>query len=284
MAIGVYVGAILTCNVYPFQIGFWGALLVAPVVCAAAGLLLGSPTLRLRGDYLAIVTLGFGEIVQDVLKNLPTVTKGTQGINPVPPPEIFGARLPATVYEPWYFLYLGILVVLVILIRNLEYSRLGRQWMSIREDELAATCMGINPVKAKLMAFAIAAAVCGVAGVLYAAKLGTTAEPTTYDFSVSITVLCIAIVGGMGSIRGVLVGSGIVMGFEILLKKATEEIQRHSAGGQSVFMTPTNWKYLVFGLALVLMMRFRPEGIFPSSRIREELHEGDPDAVPAGGA
>jgi branched-chain amino acid transport system permease protein len=165
---------------------------------------------------------------------------------------------------------------MVLLVRNLENSRLGRQWMSIREDELAATCMGIDPAKTKLMAFAMTAAVCGVAGVLFASKIATTAEPTTYDFNVSITVLSILIVGGLGSIRGVLAGTGIVMGFDIVLKKLTEGLQRAGLeSGGNVFLTPTNWKFLVFGLALVLMMRFRPEGIFPSSRIQRELHRED---------
>ncbi len=277
MAIGVYAYAILTCDIYPYQVGFWWALLLAPALCAGAGVLLGSPTLRLRGDYLAIVTLGFGEIVQDVLKNIDGITKGTQGINPLPSPSLPGYDFSPAVYEPWYYLYLAILVAIVLLIRNIENSRLGRQWMSIREDELAATCMGINPTRTKLMAFAIAAAVCGLAGVLWASKLDTTAEPATYDFNVSVTVLCILIVGGLGSIRGVLAGTGIVMGFDILLKKATEALQREGiASSTSVFLSPTNWKFLLFGLALVLMMRFRPEGIFPSSRIKEELHQGRP--------
>jgi branched-chain amino acid transport system permease protein len=274
MAIGVYAYAILTCNIYPYQIGFWPALIISPLVCAAAGLLLGAPTLRLRGDYLAIVTLGFGEIAQDVLKNVDTVTKGTQGINPLPPPSIAGYALPSSLYEPWYYLYLAVLLALVLLVHNLENSRLGRQWMSIREDELAATCMGIDPTRTKLLAFAMTAAVCGVAGVLWASKIATTAEPTTYDFNVSITVLSILIVGGLGSIRGVLAGTGIVMGFDIFLKKLTEELQRAGLdSGSTVFLTPANWKFLVFGLALVLMMRFRPEGILPSSRIKRELHK-----------
>ena len=282
MAIGVYAYAILSCDIYPFRMGFWGALIAAPIICALAGLLLGSPTLRLRGDYLAIVTLGFGEIVQDVLKNLDNITKGTQGINPLPPPSVFGHALKVSVYQPWYYLFLGFVVLAVVAVKNLENSRLGRQWVAIREDELAATCMGINPVRVKLKAFAITAAVCGLAGVLYASKLETTAEPTSYDFNVSITVLCILIVGGTGSLRGVLMGSAMVMGFDILLKKITEALQAAglTASG-NVVLTPSNWKYLLFGLALVLMMRFRPEGIFPSSRIREELHAREGDGVEA---
>ena len=282
MAIGVYAYAILSCDIFPFRIGFWGSLIAAPVICALAGLILGSPTLRLRGDYLAIVTLGFGEIVQDVLKNLDDITKGTQGINPLPPPSLLGHALNVSVYQPWYYLFLAFVVVAVIAVKNLENSRLGRQWVAIREDELAATCMGINPVQVKLKAFAITAAVCGLAGVLYASKLETTAEPTSYDFNVSITVLCILIVGGTGSLRGVLMGSAMVMGFDIILKKITEGLQAAglTASG-NVVLTPSNWKYLLFGLALVLMMRFKPEGIFPSTRIREELHAGEDDGVAA---
>jgi branched-chain amino acid transport system permease protein len=277
MAIGVYAHAIFTCSIYPFQFGFWISLLLAPLVGVVAGIILGSPTLRLRGDYLAIVTLGFGEITQDVLKNLDAITKGAQGINPLPPPSVPGYTFDASSYVPWYYLYLAILVAVILLVRALEMSRLGRQWVAIREDELAAGCIGIQATRAKLMAFALTAALCGLAGVLYATKLETTAEPTTYDFNVSMTVLCILIVGGMGSIRGVLVGAAIVMGFDILLKKVTEAAQQAGlASSTNVFLTPTNWKYLIFGLALVLMMRFRPEGILPSTRIQEELHEDKP--------
>ena len=282
MAIGVYTYAILSCSIYPFQIGFWGALVVAPVVGLIAGLLLGSPTLRLRGDYLAIVTLGFGEIVQDVLRNLDPITQGTQGINPLPPPRFFGHALDSTSYQSWYYLFLAILIVVVLIVRNLEKSRLGRQWISIREDELAAGCMGINATRGKLSAFAICAAICALAGVLYASKLETTAEPNTYDFMVSITVLCILIVGGMGSIRGVLFGAAIVMGFDIFLKKATEAMQQAGlSSSASVFLTPSNWKFLFFGAALVIMMRFRPYGVFPSVRTRTDAPEA-PRPGPAG--
>jgi branched-chain amino acid transport system permease protein len=282
MAIGVYAYAIAACSIYPFQIGFWGGLVVAPAVGLLAGLLLGSPTLRLRGDYLAIVTLGFGEIVQDVLRNLDPITQGTQGINPLPAPSFLGRPLPSTSYQGWYYVYLAILVAVVLVVRNLEKSRLGRQWVSVREDELAAGCMGINATRAKLSAFAISAAICALAGVLYASKLETTAEPNTYDFMVSITVLCILIVGGMGSIRGVLFGAAIVMGFDIFLKKATEAMQQAGlSGSDSVFLTPSNWKFLFFGAALVIMMRFRPLGVFPAVRSSDERRAAE--SVPARG-
>ncbi|MFN3486345.1 MAG: branched-chain amino acid ABC transporter permease [Planctomycetota bacterium] len=263
MAIGVYAYAILSCEIYPFQLGFWPALGGAAAAAAGAGVLLGAPVLRLRGDYLAIVTLGFGEIVKDVLKNLPAITKGTQGINPLPPPALPGYAFTGSAYEPWYYLYLAILAALVAAVRNLERSRVGRRWKAIREDELAAAAMGVSPVRAKLSAFWLGAALAGVAGALWASKLETTADPATYDFNVSMTGLVILIVGGLGSLRGALGGTAIVMGTDILLKKATEALQRAgAAAGENVILTPVHWKFFLFGLALVVLMRFRPEGFF----------------------
>ncbi len=277
MAIGAYTYAILTCEIYPFRLSFWEGALITPIVGAAAGFLLGAPTLRLRGDYLAIVTLGFGEIVQDILKNLDGITKGTQGINPLPAPTIGGLEFSSDQYLPWYFLYLAIVIVAVILSRNLENSRLGRAWVAIREDELAAACMGVNPVKVKLLAFAAGAAFASLAGALYATRLGGTSEPSAYDFQRSIVALCIVIVGGMGSINGVLLGALIMMGVDqVLIPILTDRLQSSGAAGSvNVLLIPTNWKLLIFGLALVLMMRFKPEGLIPSSRVRAELHHGD---------
>lgn len=277
MAIGAYTYAIVTCEIYPYRLDFWGGMLVVLSVGALAGFLLGSPTLRLRGDYLAIVTLGFGEIIQDTLKNVDTITKGTQGINPLPNPTFFPSLTGVTFgsdYVPWYYLFLGILILVVILNRNLEHSRLGRAWMSIREDELAATCMGINPVRMKLLAFALGAALCSLSGALWACMLDSTGEPGNYDFQVSIIALCIAIVGGMGNISGVLLGALVMIGMNsIVLEKLTGYMQRHGLSStDNVFSNPTNWKFMLYGLALVLMMRFKPEGLLPSRRVKAELH------------
>jgi branched-chain amino acid transport system permease protein len=269
MAIGVYAYAILSCEIYPFRLGFWPALGAAAAAAAGAGMLLGAPVLRLRGDYLAIVTLGFGEIVKDVLKNIPAITKGTQGINPLPPPAVPGYAFTASAYEPWYYLYLAILAALVAAVRNFERSRVGRRWKAIREDELAAAAMGVSPVRAKLSAFALGSALAGAAGALWASKLETTADPATYDFNVSMTGLVILIVGGLGSLRGALGGAALVMGADIFLKKATEALQRAgAAAGENVLLTPIHWKFFLFGLALVLLMRFRPEGFFPAEEGR----------------
>jgi branched-chain amino acid transport system permease protein len=263
MAIGAYSYSVLSCDVFPFQLGFWLSALGAMIVGALSGLLLGLPTMRLRGDYLAVVTLGFGEIVQDSLRNLEVITKGTQGISPVPGPSVFGYIFPPDVVWPWYYLFLATLAVLCLLIHNVEHSRVGRAWKAIREDELAASCMAVPTVRLKLLAFASSAAIAALAGALWAAMLGSSGEPGNYDFSVSIIALCIVIVGGLGSVKGVLAGALLMVGFNsILLVKLSDFLARNGyVNTQSVFLVPNNWKYLVFGLALILTMRFRPQGI-----------------------
>lgn len=299
-AIGAYAYGILTCEIYPFQLGFWGGLAAAAAFGAVAGALLGAPTLRLRGDYLAIVTLGFGEIVQDALKNLDTITKGTQGINPLPGATVPGVSLLSSASQVaatkassvadgaavsgtdwlgwlqisnetpvrWYFLYLVVLAAIVLLCRNLEFSRLGRQWFAVREDELAARCMAIEPDKAKLKAFAIGAALAALSGAMLASVLSSTGEPSNYDFQISILALCIVIVGGIGSITGVLVGAIVMIGLNnVALPAISDAMQKAGIGSTSnVFTSPNNYKYLTFGLALVLMMRFRPDGIVHSRK------------------
>lgn len=274
MAIGAYAYAILTCDIYPFQLNFWTATFATVLTGLAAGLVLGLPTIRLRGDYLAIVTLGFGEIVQDVLKNLDVITKGTQGINPLPSPTFFGYAFRHEVYQPWYYLFLAFLALLVLLNRNLLRSRIGRAWIAIREDELAASCMGVNPMKMKLLAFSLGAAQCSLAGALWASYLGSSGEPGNYDFQVSIIALCIVIVGGMGNIGGVLLGALVVMGFNsIVLENLTSFLKAHGfITSFNVLTVPGNWKFMAFGLALILMMRFRPEGLLPSRQVKAELH------------
>jgi branched-chain amino acid transport system permease protein len=284
MAIGAYAFAILTADLYPFQLGFWPAILLTLPIGALAGFLLGAPTLGLRGDYLAIVTLGFGEIVQDVLKNVDSITLGTQGINPLPAPtvpwwktaedgsrsfglvDLAGETQGAGPYVS-YYLFLGFLVAAWLVFRNLELSRVGRAWMSIREDELASRSMGIPPVRTKMLAFATAAAFAALSGGLWASWLSSTGEPANYDFQVSILALCIVIVGGMGSIAGVLVGALVMIGVNsILLVKLAEWLQARGVGASgSVFLSPNNWKYLLFGLALVLMMRYKPDGLVPAA-------------------
>ena len=281
-AIGAFTTGILTVDKYPFQIGFWGALLAAPAMAGLAGLALATPTIRLRGDYLAIVTLGFGEVTRVVLINLENITDGARGLNPVPSPWLpdwmaviagTGDNTGRLHFLTMYFVALLLLTGLVIAFRNLERTRQGREFVALREDELAAACMGINPARTKLIAFAAGAAIAGLAGALYATNLTTTAVPNTYDFNYSIMVLCCVIIGGLGSLRGVLLGAAVLLTFDNVVSPLLTNLIQRQAGGASgsVFTSFTNWRWLIFGLALVLMMRFRPEGLWPSSRVKAEM-------------
>jgi branched-chain amino acid transport system permease protein len=169
----------------------------------------------------------------------------------------------------------GLLCVagLVIVFRNLERSRLGRSFVALREDELVSACMGLNPARIKLIAFAAGAAIAGLAGALYATNLTTTAEPNTYDFNYSIMVLCCVIIGGLGSLRGALLGALVLLGFDnVISPLVTNLIQKQVGQSTNVLLTFSNWRWLIFGVALILMMRFRPEGLWPSSRVKREMH------------
>ncbi len=292
MAIGAYTFSICTVPIYPFQIGFWPGLGVAILIGALAGTVLALPAMRLRGDYLAIVTLGFGEIVTDILKNLDAITKGTQGLNPVAKPWLPGVTFNVGNYLPWYYLYFGLLIVTVLLCRNMRKSRLGRSWIAVRDDELAARSMGISTAHTKLIAFAIGSAMCAAGGALFASLQGTSIEPSFYDFQQSVVILCIVIVGGMGNVNGVLVGALIMVGFNaIVLVKLTEWMNREGLTGGNVLATPSNWKFMIFGLALILMMRLRPQGLIPAQDVEpvnptDKSSTKNPPSTPAssGGA
>ena len=269
--IGAYTAGILATNTYPFQIGFLPSLLLSGATAAAASIALAAPTLRLRGDYLALVTLGFGEVLKFSLRNLENITNGTRAISPIP----------AAVSDGWpgidrkmYFIAFAVLAVTIVLLKNLERSRLGRAWVALREDELAATCMGIDIAAARLWAFAIGSALAGIAGCLYAFHLGGTAQPDAYDFNRSIITLCCLILGGLGSIRGALIGVFLLIGFDNIVSPQIDALIQ-SAGMQSPLLRFSSWRLMIFGLALILMMRFRPEGLLPASRVKLEMHERD---------
>jgi branched-chain amino acid transport system permease protein len=302
--IGAYLAGILMISTNPFHLSFTSSLLVATVGAGLAGLALGAPTLRLRGDYLALVTLGFGEVVKVALRNLEEITNGMQSLGPLPPPNVPEAAVPVlqvlklgpdfSDYRLFYYLVLGLLVGVVLLLRNLERSRLGRAWVALREDELAATCMAINVPRVKLSAFALSAALAGMAGCLYATKLTNTANPHAYGFPLSITALCCVILGGLGSIRGVLLGVLLLQGYEFIVSNLLDQwmqgVRDHlvdwlssnfpasfSPRGSLIekvqyLLTFSKWRYMVFGLVLILMVRFRPEGLLPSRRVQHELH------------
>ena len=267
-AIGAYTVALLNstgdlglANVTAGEAGtsymsFWAAIPVAVVVSAIAGVFLGIPVLRMRGDYLAIVTLGFAEIIRILVLSdfLRPYLGGAQGILNIPKPEI----LDILIKDPKHFYYLIIIgcVVIAFVALRLQNARLGRNWMAIREDEDVAEAMGINLIVSKLLAFGIGAGFAGLSGAIFAAQLGSV-FPHSFALLVSINVLCLIIVGGMGSIPGVIVGSLVLVGLPELLREFAE------------------FRLLIYGALLVVMMLVRPEGFWPSEARRRELREED---------
>jgi branched-chain amino acid transport system permease protein len=246
-AVGAYTYALLWVH---FKLPFWLGLPIGALVACVFGVLLGSPVLRLRGDYLAIVTLGFGEITRIVLNNWDEVTRGPNGILGIQRPNLFGFFFK----QPMHYYYLILLMVMltIFVVRRLEHSRIGRAWVAIREDEIAARAMGVNVTAMKLLAFAVGAAFAGLAGVFFAGKM-TFISPESFTFMESVMILCMVVLGGMGSIPGVILGAVLL----IILPEALRQFQLY--------------RLLVFGGAMALMMVFRPQGLIPSQRRRLEL-------------
>jgi len=274
-AIGSYSYAFLASPQFNIHIPFWVMLFVASCIAGLFGILLGAPTLRLRGDYLAIVTLGFGEIVPQTFLNLSQFTNGPNGISPLDQPSFFGYQFGFNPV-PFFYLMLGLILLAIWLATNLQRSRLGRAWMAIREDELAARHMGINTTVAKLSAFALGASFSGLAGVAYASKLQLV-SPDQFSFSVSVLVLSMIVLGGMGNIPGVIVGS-FILSFvnNFLLPQATS--LAHAIGLDFDF---TGYRFALYGAILVAMMLFRPEGLIPSRQRKAELHAAQTDPLAA---
>jgi len=254
-AIGAYtIGVLTSPELNSNPLTYWQALPFAMIASVLAGILLGLPVLKMRGDYLAIVTLGFGEIVRLLALSdwLRPWLGGTQGIQLIAQPRL-GSLVLNTQQELYYLFLIGIAIVAFIAAR-LKDSRTGRAWMALREDEDVARAMGINHVTTKLMAFATGALFSGLAGTIFAAKLQSV-YPHSMNFLVSINVLCLIIIGGMGSIPGVFVGALVLIAAPELLREFAE------------------FRYLAYGALLVAMMLTRPEGLWPEARRRLELHE-----------
>lgn len=244
-AVGAYAYAL--CNMH-WDIGFWYMLPIGAVLGALLGLILGFPVLRLRGDYLAIVTLGFGEIIRLVLENWGDVTMGPSGISNISRPEFFGTKLGvigSTSYM--YYIMIGLLIFTIFCVNRLQNSRIGRAWLALREDEIACQAMGIDKMKTKLMAFALGATWAGMAGVVFAAKT-TFVNPASFTFWESAIILSIVVIGGMGSIRGVIAGAVILILVPEYLRDFAE------------------FRMLLFGAIMVLVMVFRPQGLISAKR------------------
>jgi branched-chain amino acid transport system permease protein len=282
-AVGAYLYAILASPHFGIHLPFWALLPLGAGLAGIFGVLLGAPTLKLRGDYLAIVTLGFGEIVRIFMNNLDrpiNITNGPQGINLVDPirfgefsltkkHEIFGVTF--TDLHQYYYLFLLLTLAVIFICMRLQDSRIGRAWVAIREDEIAAEAMGINTRNVKLLAFAMGATFGGVAGGLFA-SMQAFVSPESFTLNESIIILCMVVLGGMGHIPGVVLGA--------ILLTALPEALRYSSDVQKmlfdkVFIDPANLRMLLFGVVLVAMMLFRPEGLWPSPQRKRELKERD---------
>lgn len=276
LGVGAYTAALVSgtaASTIHVTFPFWAAMLAGAAASLIFGVVIGAPTLRLRGDYLAIVTLGFGEIFRIAVSNLdgtsgPSVTNGPNGIPNIPPLEIFGfnfdddhsfAGLSLDSNSNYYLLMLLVTVVVVLIFSRAGNSRIGRAWVAIREDETAATAMGINGFRVKLIAFALGATLAGVAGTIWA-HVQTTVVPEQYVFAGPVPpnstfLLAAVILGGMGTIGGPLLGAVLLF----LIPEKLEFLQ--------------DYQLLAFGIALILLMRFRPEGIIPNRRQQLEYHE-----------
>lgn len=286
--IGTYTFAILTVPFFPFNQSFLVATIAAVILSAAVGVATTAPILRLRGDYLALVTLGFGLITLYAIRNLDAITGGTGGLNPIEAGPLPGVAenvnlTDLRLFPEWgirwykfpyfYYVALGVLTLALLFLRNLERSRLGRAWVALREDELAATCMGLNPARLKLASIAIGAGLAGLAGALNAMYLRTTGNPQSYDFTLSMNMVCCVILGGLGNRNGVLLGVLLLMGFDRIATNKLDNLLQGVVGtGGPTYAKVSGWKLMIFGLVLILMMRFRPEGLLPERRQQRELH------------
>ncbi|CAN5624024.1 branched-chain amino acid ABC transporter permease [soil metagenome] len=278
-AVGAYTVALLTSPQSPWNqmgpTGFfssdWAWLSCVPLAVAftaLAGLILGFPTLRLRGDYLAIVTLGFGEIIRLLADNLSDITNGSRGLSSVAFPQIGADKVPGGYFSGanamgdtnngtwWYWVGLLLVAIILLLVGNLERSRVGRAWVAIREDEDAAEVMGVNAFRFKLWAFTIGAAIGGLSGALYAGQVQFVA-PTNFNIINSMLFLCAVVLGGQGNKLGVIFGAFIIV-----------YLPNRLLGVHLFDVNLGDLKYLFFGLALVFLMIFRPQGLFP---VRQQL-------------
>jgi branched-chain amino acid transport system permease protein len=271
------------------HLSVWAVVPLAAVVAGLFGALLGAPTLKLRGDYLAIVTLGFGEIIRIFMNNLNepiNFTNGPQGINLIDPIRIFGVSLAgeqgsnSTVMlgsfsmpsvNAYYFLFLALTIAVVFVTSRLQHSRLGRAWVAIREDEIAAKAMGINTRNVKLLAFTMGASFGGVAGAMFASFQGFV-SPESFSLTESIAVLAMVVLGGIGHIPGVVMGGVLLAALPEVLRHVVEPAQQAVFG--KVVIESEVLRQLLYGLAMVLIMLNRPAGLWPSPK-----HEDRPDAA-----
>jgi len=279
-AVGAYAYALLAGPHFGLHLPFWIVLPIGAAIAAIFGILLGAPTLKLRGDYLAIVTLGFGEIVRIFLNNLSrpvNITNGPQGLARIDPFRLGGidfsgpsslAGLTLIGSMKYYYLLLVVMLALIVINVRIQNSRIGRAWEAIREDEVAARAMGINTTHMKLLAFAMGATFGGVAGGMFSAIQGFI-SPESFVLVESVMVVSMVVLGGMGNIWGVILGA-LLLSFVPEILRWTVEPAQHALFGR-MLIEPEVIRMLIFGLALVLIMLFRPAGLLPSAVRKREL-------------
>jgi len=279
-AVGAYTYALLGSPQFGLHWPLWVVLPICALSACFFGVLLGAPTLRLRGDYLAIVTLGFGEIIRIFLNNLNApvnITNGPQGISGIDPlrigefsfsrtHELFGVEF-SSVHLHYYLFFAFTLLIIFISLR-LQHSRIGRAWMAIREDEVAANAMGINTRNIKLLAFAMGAMFGGISGGLFAGFQGFV-SPESFSLMESVMVLCMVVLGGMGNVSGVVLGGVLLVILPELFRNGAGPVQQALFG--KILIDPESLRMLMFGLALILVMIWRPAGLWPSTQRRREL-------------
>lgn len=297
-AVGAYTAALLSTphlsdnfafihSMFPNGINgsFWEILIIAAILAALAGIMLGTPILKLKGDYLALVTLGFGEIIRIFMNNLGksefNLTNGPRGINGVKPVEIFGFSFDQTIYIGsltltreylYFYLFLILAMLSMFICYRLQYSRLGRAWMALREDDIAARAMGINLRNVKLLAFSLGATFGGVAGSMFGAFQGFV-SPESFTFMESIVILTMVVLGGMGHIPGVVLGAFVLTALPEVLRFAVEPLQNAIFG--RIVVDSAILRQLILGLCMVLVMLFRPRGLWPTPE-RSNKQDNDP--------
>ncbi|HEX4858651.1 MAG TPA: ABC transporter ATP-binding protein [Usitatibacteraceae bacterium] len=285
-AVGAYVYALLASPHFGLHLPWWMILPIGAFVACVFGILLGTPTLKLRGDYLAIVTLGFGEIIRIFMNNLSepiNITNGPKGISTIDSIKLAGLdfgnttrigdfALSGTI--KYYFFLLAVMLVVIVINFRLQNSRIGRAWEAIREDEMAARAMGINTTKIKLLAFAMGASFGGIAGGMFSAIQGFI-SPESFVLTESVMVLAMVVLGGMGNIWGVVLGAVLLSFVPEILRYTVDPIQ-HAMFGKSIIEAEV-LRMLIFGLAMVVMMLYRPAGLLPSAVRKRELTRREED-------
>ncbi len=282
-AIGAYTTALFSSPRFGFEVPFWPLLVMSAGLAMLAGYLVGLPSLRLRGDYLAIVTLAFGEVTRYTFNNWESVTNGPGGIPGIYRPTVFGYLVERPI--EFYYLILVFVVLAVLLVANLKNSRVGRAWNALREDEIAAEAAGIHGMRAKMVALVISAAIAGVAGSLFA-YYQQFINPTYFVFMQSVIIVCMIVLGGLGSIPGAVLGAVVLDSLPEFTRQSFSSwlpaiFGRDFMAGwpdflRTFFLDFDQYRMLIVGLVIVVMVIFRPEGLIPDALWRREVHQEDP--------